>query len=55
MQHHSSLDFLQPFKNVKTWVAQLVKHLTLDFSPGHDLMVVRSSPVLGSMLSVEPA
>ena len=26
------------------WVAQLVKHLTLDFHSGHDLRVVRSSP-----------
>ena len=26
-----------------TWVAQSVKRLTLDFSKGHDLMVVRSS------------
>jgi len=36
-------------------VAQSVKHLTLDFSPGHDFRVMRSSPVLGSMLSIEPA
>jgi len=27
-----------------TWVAQSVKHPTLDFSSGHDLRVMRSSP-----------
>ena len=36
------------FRN--TLVAQLVEHLILDFSPGHDLRVVRSSPRSGSML-----
>ena len=34
-----------------TWVAQLVKHLTLDFSLGHDLRVVRSSSKTGSLIS----
>ena len=33
------------------WVAQLVKPLTLDFGPGRDLRVVRSSPVLGAPCS----
>ena len=28
-------------------MAQLVYHLTLDFSSGHDLRVVRSSAVVG--------
>ena len=28
-----------------TWVAQLVKCLTLDFGSGHDLRVMRSSPM----------
>ena len=37
------------------WVAQSVNRLTLDFGSGHDLKVGRSSPSLGSMLSVEPA
>ena len=37
------------------WVAQSVKHPTLDLGSGHDLMVVRLSCVSGSMLSVEPA
>ena len=34
-----------------TWVAQSVKHLTLDFSPGHDLRVCEFKP----HLSAEPA
>ena len=38
-----------------TWVAQLVKCLTLGFGSGHDLGVLRLSPVLGSAWSVEPA
>ena len=37
------------------WVAWLVKHPTLGFSSGHDLMVVGLSPFLGSVLSVESA
>ena len=37
------------------WVGQLSKHLTLDFCSGHYLKVLRSSPVLGSALSVELA
>ena len=37
------------------WVAQLVEHLTLDFGSGHDLRVMGSSPVLGSVLSVQTA
>ena len=36
------------------WVAQLVKHLTLDLSSGLDLRVVSSSPVLGYALSMKP-
>lgn len=35
------------------WISQL--SVQLDFSSGHDLAVVGSSPVLGSMLSVESA
>ena len=34
-----------------TWVAQSVECLTLDFGSGHDLMVVRSSPTSGSILT----
>ncbi|VFV38414.1 g-protein coupled receptor 26 [Lynx pardinus] len=38
-----------------TRVAQSVEHLTLDFGSGHNPGVVGSSPVSGSVLSVEPA
>ena len=34
-------------ENTGTWVAQSVKCLTLDFSPDHDLRVVRSDPRAG--------
>ena len=37
-----------------TWVAQLVKHPTLDSGSGHDLAVVSLSPTLG-LQSEEPA
>ena len=38
------------------WVAQLVEHLTLDFSSGYDPRDVGSSPVSGSVLiSVDTA
>lgn len=37
------------------WVAQLVKFPTLDFGSGHDLKVLRSSPVSGSALGGESA
>ena len=37
------------------WVAQSVKNLTLDFGSGHDLRILRSSPMLGFVLSVESA
>ena len=46
----------QEFVNLwDTWVAQLVKSLTPGFGSGHDLRVMGSSPVLGSMFSVESA
>jgi len=38
-----------------TWAARSVKHPTLELSSGLDLRVVSSSPMLGSMLGVEPA
>ena len=38
-----------------TWVAQFIKHLTLDFSSGHDLRFVSSNPTSGSILSGECA
>ena len=47
--------FIRNNLNGGIWVTQLVKHLTLDFSVGHDLRVVRSSPVSGSALSKESA
>ena len=33
----------------------LVKHPAFDFGSGHDLRVVESSPVSGSVLDMEPA
>ena len=36
-------------------MAQSVKHLTLGIGSGPDLAVVRSSPELGFLLSMEPA
>ena len=38
-----------------TWVAQSVKHLTLDFGSGHDLRAMRLSHMADSWLGVEPA
>ena len=35
------------------WVAQSFKHLTLDFSLSHDLLVVGLSLTMGCMLSGE--
>ena len=37
------------------WMALSVKHLTLDFSSGHDLRVMKLSLGSGSTLSVELA
>ena len=42
-------------KNKDAWVAQSAKCPTLNFGSGHDLRVVRSSPMSGSALGVEPA
>jgi len=36
-------------------MAQPVKPLTLDFGSGHDLGVVRSSPMSGHVLGMDPA
>ena len=30
-----------------TWVAQSVRHITLDFGSGHDLMVRQFKPLMG--------
>lgn len=37
------------------WAAQQVKCPTVEFSSGHDLLVVRSSPKSGSALNMEPS
>ena len=39
--------------NRGTWVAKSFEHPSLDFSLGHELRVMRSSPASGSMLWVE--
>jgi len=46
---------LKDLRSWGAWVAQLVKHPTLDFSSVHDLRVVRSSPVSSSMRHMESA
>ena len=38
-----------------TCVTQSVKRSNLDFNSGHDLRVMRLSPVWGSALGMEPA
>lgn len=43
--------------NARGWgacVSQSVKHLTLDLGTGLDLRVMSSSPMMGSMLGVQP-
>ena len=37
------------------WMAQLVKHPTLNFGSDHDLMVMGLSPAWDSVLGMEPA
>ena len=36
-------------------MAQLAGHPNLDFGPGHDLRVMGTSPVMGSVLSMDSA
>jgi len=51
-----SLTLSQHLKNSLmrgAWVAQSVRHLTLDFGSGHDLRVMRSSPASGSAQAME--
>ena len=36
-------------------MVQSVKHSTLDIASGHDLRVMKSSPVSGSALGMDPA
>ena len=41
---------------MSTWVAQLVKYLTLDFGSGHDLTVMKLSPLFGLLAdNMDPA
>ena len=37
------------------WVVQSLERQTVDFGSGHDPRVMRSSPVSGSTLKMEPA
>ena len=53
--HVGNRDYLKRKKQGGSWVAQLVKDLTLDFSSGHDLRSVRLSLIVGLLLGVEPA
>ena len=46
--HCSQISALKNLGKRGNWVAYVVKHPSLDFSSGHDLRVVRSSPELGS-------
>ena len=48
------IDFLTTFSLRGTWMAQLVKHLTLDFGSGYDLTVIEIKPCVETVLSVEP-
>ena len=51
------MDYLREYKpgNWGAWVAQSVKHPTLDTGSCYRLTVVGLSPALGSTLSMEPA
>ena len=48
MPNSFSIHFFLRIKKRGTWVAQSVKHPTLDFSSGLDLRLVSSSTVSGS-------
>ena len=45
--------FLLKSASCGTWVTQSVMCLTLDFHSGHDLRVLGSSPMSGSMLGIK--
>ena len=49
------ISFLKMFKRRGAGVAESVKCLTVDFDSGHDLRVLRSSPMSGALLSEESA
>ena len=50
-----SITVLKRLPRRGTWVAQLIECLTLDVGSGCDPRVMRSSPTLGSVLSMEAA
>ena len=52
MQNLSQQMLLQAKMARGAWVVQLIKHQTLGFSSGHDLRVLRLSPVSGCELSL---
>ena len=54
-QPKQNASLLPLLKKRGAWVAQQVKQLTPDSGSGHDLMILRPSPALGSALSMEPA
>lgn len=47
--------FIEIHLSRSTWVARVIGHPTLDLAWGHDVRVMRCSPMSGSALSVEPA
>ena len=55
LNHMTPLLILQKRRSRGAWVAQWGEQQTLGFSSGHDRRGVRSSPVLGSVLSAESA
>ena len=50
-----ALTVLKITKSQGAWVAQWVEHPTLGFGSGHDLRVMRLSPMSSSVLSEESA
>ena len=49
-------DVIKMYEEWSSWMAQSVKHLTLDFSSGHDLIVCGIKPCFRLYAdSVEPA
>lgn len=47
--------FLKTFSSKGTWVVQLTGSQAFDFGSGHDLRVLRSRPMSGSVLNTESA
>ena len=46
----SQNNFLKNNNDGRAWVAQLVKHLTLDFGSGHDLTIHQFKPLIQGLL-----